>query len=240
MLFKKVDFESLYPSAYKPCKVGKYPAFVKSGGGFFYDEVLEYRVWIHPECGGEDIYNGSDYFYSFATYEEALDFSKSANGAEEPLVLVLQREYINEPELNQFIHIKEKRITEWQTEWLKDSKRNKDSISNFLIEHKKRKYLEPWILIDNGEIYETELCKEVSQGHLLFQIKVKAIARRRDRDDVLFEMKSNQYSFALVHITWSGKKEKDIKWPYTEFFKTWDEWESKMKEINEEFIEFNN
>jgi hypothetical protein len=37
-----------YPNVINPSKVGTYPALVKSGGGYFYDEVLEYRVWVHP------------------------------------------------------------------------------------------------------------------------------------------------------------------------------------------------
>lgn len=57
-------------------KVGQYPSVVGAGAGYFYDEVLEYRVWIHPERGGEDKLDGNDYFYSFATYKEALIFFK--------------------------------------------------------------------------------------------------------------------------------------------------------------------
>ena len=37
----------------------------KSGGGYFYDEVLEYRVWVHPERGGPDHHEGEDYFHAF-------------------------------------------------------------------------------------------------------------------------------------------------------------------------------
>ena len=135
MFAKKHEIESRYPIAYKPRKVGHYPALVKSGAGYFFDEVLEYRVWIHPETGGEDLHDGNDYFYSFVTYEEALDFSKNTKGAEEPLVLILQKEHVNEPEPNKFIHIKTKRIAEWQVQWLDNSKRSKESIPNFLIEH---------------------------------------------------------------------------------------------------------
>jgi len=36
-----------------PNKVGTYPALAKSGAGYFYDEILEYRVWIHPADGSE-------------------------------------------------------------------------------------------------------------------------------------------------------------------------------------------
>ncbi len=50
-----------YPVAVDLDKVGKYPALTKSGGGFVYDDVLEYRVWVHPE--------GDDYYDAFATHE---------------------------------------------------------------------------------------------------------------------------------------------------------------------------
>ncbi len=114
--------------------VGKYPALAKSGGGYFYDEVLEYRVWCHPEQGAVDEFDGDDYFYVFKTYEEALKFSESRQGAEQPLVLLRQLEHINEPEEGIFEQVKEERITEWQVQWLEGSKRGHDSISKFLAE----------------------------------------------------------------------------------------------------------
>ena len=115
---------SKYPVAVDPGKVGKYPALTKSGGGHVYDNVLEYRVWVHQ--------GGDDYYHAFATYEEAMKFSKSIKNAEVPLVLVMQHEHINEPEPGKFEHIVGDRITEWRVEWLKGSKRGPETISNFL------------------------------------------------------------------------------------------------------------
>lgn len=43
---------SAYPFAVDVKKVGSYPALTKSGAGYFYDDVLEYRVWINPAEGG--------------------------------------------------------------------------------------------------------------------------------------------------------------------------------------------
>src|SRR4030042_971156 len=105
---------------------GQYPGFTKSGGGYFYDDVLEYRVWIHP--------GGDDYFEAFATFEEAARFSEQTEGAEEPLVLVLQREYVNEPEPGRYVHVKADRLTEWRVEWLAESKRGPNSVAEFLRE----------------------------------------------------------------------------------------------------------
>ena len=45
--------------------VGEYSAVAGAGGGYVWDEVLEYRVWCHPKESGDD------YYYAYATYEEA-------------------------------------------------------------------------------------------------------------------------------------------------------------------------
>lgn len=120
---------SAYPLAVNTKKVGSYPAMTKSGAGYFYDDVLEYRVWINPLEGGDD------YYKAFSRYEDAEAYSKRTEGAEVPLVLVLQKEWIDEPEEGVFVPQKQDRITEWQVEWLADSKRTPDSIERFLKEH---------------------------------------------------------------------------------------------------------
>lgn len=107
-----------YPDAITPELVGSYPATAEAGGGYVWDAVLEYRVWCHPERGAEDTENGSDYYYVFATYEEALDCHESTVGSEKPLALVLQEEYIDEPENGRYVHMKERRIAEWAIEFL--------------------------------------------------------------------------------------------------------------------------
>ena len=135
---KSSEKKSQFPVAIDLKKVGEYPGGVFSGGGYFYDDVLEYRVWIHPEAGGEDKFDGNDYFHAFATYEEAFEFSKKAKGSEDPIVLVLQKEWINEPEPGKFLHKKGERMTEWLVDWLKDHKRNKNSIPNFLKQKNKK------------------------------------------------------------------------------------------------------
>lgn len=57
---------------------------------------------------------------------------KKRGGAEEPLVLVRQREWINEPEPGHYVPEKGERITEWQVRWLKDDKRTAGSIEEFM------------------------------------------------------------------------------------------------------------
>lgn len=123
---------SSFPIAVDVKKVGTYPSMVKSGGGYFYDEVLEYRVWIDPQSGGERLNEGSDYFKAFATYARAKRFSEITKGAEDPLVLVRQFEFVNEPTEGAFEHVVGERLTEWKIEWLTDSKREPNSIAEFL------------------------------------------------------------------------------------------------------------
>ena len=123
---------SQYPDAIDPDQVGEYPALVKSGAGYFYDDVLEYRVWCHPERGAPDEAEGDDYYYAFDNYEEARQFAEDTDGAEPPLVLIRQWEWINEPNPGEFVHMKGERIAEWRVEWLPDSKRQPDSIERFL------------------------------------------------------------------------------------------------------------
>ena len=121
-----------YPDAVDTEKVGSYPAVVGAGGGFVWDEVLEYRVWCHPDQGAPDLLDGDDYFYSFATYDEALGYSRNIEGAEEPLALILQREHLNEAESGKYVHITEERLTEWPVEFLHRPKRTPSTIPDFL------------------------------------------------------------------------------------------------------------
>jgi hypothetical protein len=121
-----------YPRAIDPARVGRYPATAAAGGGFVWDAVLEYRVWCHPEDGAPDEADGSDYFYAFASLPEALRFSKRHPGAEEPLALVLQKEYIEEATAGKYIRVKKRRVTEWPAEFLSRPRRTKDTIPDFL------------------------------------------------------------------------------------------------------------
>jgi putative acetyltransferase len=51
-----------YPDAMDSAKVGSYAALAGAGGGFVWDEVLEHRVWFHPERGVADEHDGDDYY----------------------------------------------------------------------------------------------------------------------------------------------------------------------------------
>jgi putative acetyltransferase len=121
-----------YPVVFDPAKVGTYSPHSKAGGGLVWDEVLEYRVWCHPEQGAEGVDDGSDYYFAFDNFPEALEFSQVTIGAEKPLALILQREYINEPESGHYVHVKEERMTEWPVEFLRRPRRTPHTIPDFL------------------------------------------------------------------------------------------------------------
>ena len=124
--------KDMYPDAIDPDRVGSYPAVAKAGGGYVWDAVLEYRVWFHPERGAEDLEDGNDYYFVFGTYSEALECFQSKKGAEEPLALILQEEYIDESEAGQYTHVREQRIAEWPVTFLSRPKRTANTIPNFL------------------------------------------------------------------------------------------------------------
>lgn len=124
--------QSAYPLAIDNARVGKYAAKTKSGAGYFYDDVLEYRVWFCPEQGAKPANGKDDYYVAFAEYEKAEELSKTSKGAEEPLVLVRQYEWIDEPEPGHYRAEKGNRITEWQVAWLEGNKRTPGSTKDFL------------------------------------------------------------------------------------------------------------
>lgn len=78
-----------------------------------------------------DLIDGNDYYQAFANCEDALQFSITTPGAEKPLALILQNEYIDEPAPGIYIHKKEKRMTEWPMEFLNRPKRDGLTILNF-------------------------------------------------------------------------------------------------------------
>lgn len=79
----------------------------------------------------------------------------------------------------------------------------------------------PWLpLGDDGATFATELKREVTLGHVFHGWSaVRAIARREDRDDVLFVVDT---MLAVVHLTYAGRED-DPRWPYTDLFASWDE-----------------
>ena len=94
--------------------------------------MLEYRVWCHPERGAKDVDQGNDYFYAFTTHAQAVTFAETTQGAEAPLALILQREFIDEPEPGRFVHVRAERVTEWPVALLRRPRRTDRTIPEFL------------------------------------------------------------------------------------------------------------
>lgn len=121
-----------YPPVFDVDLVGTYDAVAGAGGGYVWDEVLEYRVWMHPESGAADEFAGDDYFYPFESYDEAEEFASENKGASPPIALILQREHINEVESGVYEHVREERLAEWPVEFLTRPKRTNRTIPDFL------------------------------------------------------------------------------------------------------------
>jgi hypothetical protein len=53
-------------------------------------------------------------------------------------------------------------------------------------------------------------------------VPVRAIAQRRDTDDVLFQIEDGSGRLAVVHLTW--RIESDRSWLFTGIFESLDSW----------------
>ncbi|MTB49891.1 GCN5 family acetyltransferase [Lewinella sp. W8] len=121
-----------YPEVVDATMVGDYPPIASAGGGLVWDEVLEYRVWCHPESGAKNFHDGDDYYFAFSSYEEAKKYSDNQPGTEEPIALIRQKEFIDEPEKGKYIHRVKERIAEWKVEWLQRPRRTEHTIPDFM------------------------------------------------------------------------------------------------------------
>jgi putative acetyltransferase len=98
-----------------------------------WDEVLEYRVWCSPHRGAPDETGGDAYFYAFASFADAQEAVDLLPGAEdEPVALVLQREYIEEYMPGKYRHMVQERVTEWPVDFLARPRRDDRTIPEFL------------------------------------------------------------------------------------------------------------
>ena len=133
-----------YPIAIDLDIVGEYDEAAYAGGGYFFDEVLEYRVWCYPDANALDadgypLNVTNEYYRAFATYEQALAFADNTLHSRTPVALVRQFEWIDQPSRGVYIHNKGERITEWQANWLARGARQADDINEFLLRHNRAK-----------------------------------------------------------------------------------------------------
>ena len=78
------------------------------------------------------------------------------------------------------------------------------------------KWLDPWRPTAPG--LEAELSREVGPGHVLAGRRAVAVGRRMDNDDVLFHPPDGPALLAVVHLTWTGQRERRPEWPQTELY----------------------
>ncbi len=92
-------------------------------------------------------------------------------------------------------------------------------------------WLVPWHAVqsdDSATRLVAELQRELPIGHVLSGLQLTAIGRRQDCDDVLFA--SDDGRVAIVHLTWSGKREPVPSSPWTKLFDSMDRFvEDEMK-----------
>ena len=115
-----------------------------------------------------------------------------------------------------------------------------DIIQDFLLESPPRIFTEePWkkLHINQKIAFEDELMKELgiknqpffdfmrrTEKHILFDSKFSALCHDQRNDDVLFEIHKPNFDklFAVVHLTWTGKREKGT-YPITTFYSDFDD-----------------
>lgn len=90
----------------------------------------------------------------------------------------------------------------------------------------------PWEPVEDGSRLEAELAREISPLHPLHGKTLRAIAKRIDRDDVIF---AGAECIAVVHLTWSSKKETDPRWPSTYVFPSIDDLAAQLAEDIEDY-----
>ena len=97
-------------------------------------------------------------------------------------------------------------------------------------------FAKPWIKVSqHAANLEAELRKELAAGHPLHSLNVRAVAQRIDADDVLFEVDSPDFRYAVVHLNWTGEPERDPQWPQTETFATFQDWaDNRAKSAGQE------
>ena len=83
-------------------------------------------------------------------------------------------------------------------------------------------WLPPWQPTDAD--LAVELAREVGRGHPLFGRRAVAVGRRVDCDDVLFWLPDGPAALAVVHLTWTGKRERSAEWPSTHLYISVPDW----------------
>lgn len=105
-----------------------------------------------------------------------------------------------------------------------------------LSEFRDIEWLEPWYEAHGG--LEAELERETGAGHPLSGRRAVSVGRRDDCDDVLFFLPDGPQPLAVVHLTWSGRRESSPQWPQTTFYSSVEDWVERC--MRPDHLEFNN
>ena len=96
------------------------------------------------------------------------------------------------------------------------------------------RWLEPWRAVVSG--LEVELKNELGHGHPLYGHKAISVARRFDTDDVLFLLLEHPSPLAVVHLTWTGRTERNGLEPHATLYASMEDFvERRMKPDRDEF-----
>jgi len=89
-------------------------------------------------------------------------------------------------------------------------------------------WLEPWYSVSDNPAQvaalQRELARELSAGHPLHGLPVRTLARRQDRDDVLFAVEDGSGRVAVVHLTWTRNPPEQPPWPGTVVYLSFEAW----------------
>ena len=91
-------------------------------------------------------------------------------------------------------------------------------------------WLEPWEPVEadfDPSAFLTELQLELASGHPLANRTIIPRARRMDCDDWLVELPGKVPAWAVVHPTFSGRREATVDFPWTVFFSSLRDWVEK-------------
>ena len=74
------------------------------------------------------------------------------------------------------------------------------------------------------------LIKKTAKQHVLYDEELEVVARRTDKDEVLFRFQKSTDKYVQVHLTWKMREENNPYWPRFE------DWRNiVMKQDNKEF-----
>lgn len=94
--------------------------------------------------------------------------------------------------------------------------------SNIPAEIRGIDWLPPWEPTE-AELH-LELEREAGVGHPLHRRRAVAVGRRIDQDDVLFWLPDGPAYLAVVHLTWTGKRERSPAWPFIVLYSSVEDW----------------